>query len=112
MIGGMIGGMKDLTNVISKFLAMGMSLPEAIKRSTSNPARVINRNELGNLSVGAEADVAIFSLKKGDFGFIDIRNVVFKGKQKLEAEVTIRAGKVMWDLNGIAAKTYDAKSQN
>jgi dihydroorotase len=108
----MNGGMKDLANVISKFLAMGMSLPEAIKRSTSNPASVINRKELGNLSVGAEADVAIFSLKQGDFGFIDIRNVVLKGRQKLEAEVTIRAGKVMWDLNGIAAKTYDPKGEN
>jgi dihydroorotase len=108
----MNGGMKGLANVISKFLAMGMSLQDAITRSTWNPANVINRKELGNLSPGADADVAVFNLRKGDFGFIDVRNVQYKGKQKLEAELTIRAGKVVWDLNGIAAKPYDPKGQN
>ncbi|HUQ65686.1 MAG TPA: amidohydrolase/deacetylase family metallohydrolase [Flavitalea sp.] len=108
----MNGGMKDLSNVISKFLAMGMTLQDAIARSTWNPAMVINRKELGNLSPGTEADVAVFNLRKGDFGFTDIRNIQFKGKEKLEAELTIRAGKVVWDLNGIAAKPYDPKGQN
>jgi dihydroorotase len=108
----MNGGMKNLANVISKFLAMGMSLHDAITRSTVNPASVIKRPELGTLSVGSEADVAVFSLKKGDFGFTDIRNVQFKGKQNLEAELTIRAGKVVWDLNGIAATAYDPKGEN
>jgi dihydroorotase len=108
----MNGGMKDLANVISKFLAMGMSLQDAITRSTWNPANVINRKELGNLSPGTDADVAVFNLRKGDFGFTDVRNVQYKGKQKLEAELTIRAGKVVWDLNGIAAKPYDPKGQN
>jgi dihydroorotase len=108
----MNGGMKDLTNVISKFLAMGMSLPDVILRSTWNPATVINRKELGNLSPGTEADVAVFNLRNGDSGYIDIRNVALKAKQKLEAELTIRAGKVVWDLNGIAATPYDSKGAN
>jgi dihydroorotase len=108
----MNGGMKDLTNVISKFLAIGMSLRDAITRATWNPANVINRKELGNLGAGTEADVAVFSLMQGDFGFIDIRNIQYKGKQKLQAELTIRAGKIVWDLNGIAATPYDVKAQN
>ena len=111
-IQSMNGGMKDLANVISKFLAMGMKLSDAIARATWNPANVINRKELGHLSVGAEADVAVFTLRKGDFGFIDIRNVQYKGTQKLEAELTVRGGKVVWDLNGIAATPYDPKAQN
>jgi dihydroorotase len=108
----MNGGMKDLANVISKFLAMGMSLQDAIARATWMPANVINRKELGNLSPGTDADVAVFNLRTGDFGYIDIRNVVLRGKQKLEAELTIRAGKIVWDLNGLAAKPYDPKGQN
>jgi dihydroorotase len=76
------------------------------------PANVINRKELGNLSPGTDADVAVFNLRTGDFGFIDIRNVVLKAKQKLETELTIRAGKVVWDLNGLAARPYDPKGQN
>ncbi len=108
----MNGGMKDLANVMSKFLAMGMTIQEVVKRTTVNPANVINRKELGNLSVGSEADVAILNIAKGDYGFIDIRNVQLKAKQRLEVELTIRAGKVVWDLNGIAAKPYDPKGTN
>jgi dihydroorotase len=108
-IQSMNGGMKDLSNVLSKFMALGMTLQEVIARSTSAPAAVINRKELGTLSVGSEADVAVFSLRKGDFGFTDVRATRFKGTQKLETELTIRAGKVVWDLNGISAQAWDAK---
>jgi dihydroorotase len=105
----MNGGMKDLTNVLSKFLTMGMSVQDVIARATWAPAKVINRKELGHLSVGAEADIAVFNLRKGDFGFLDVRGTKLKGTQKLEAELTIRAGKIVWDLNGVSAPVWDAK---
>lgn len=105
----MNGGMKDLSNVLSKFMAMGMSLQDVIARATWAPANVINRKELGHLTVGSEADVAVFTVRKGDFGFIDIRGTRLKGTQKLEAELTIRAGKIVWDLNGISTPPWDAK---
>ena len=110
-IQSMNGGMKDLTNVISKFLNMGMTVQDAIARTTVNPARVINRTELGTLSAGAEADVAVFNLRKGDFGFLDVRGNKLSGKQKLEAQLTIRAGRIVWDLNGTAATEWDAESK-
>lgn len=102
----MNSGMKDLTNVISKCMALGISLPDAIARATWSPAKVIHREDLGHLSVGAEADVAIFNLRKGDFGFLDVAGIRLKGDKKLEAELTLRAGKVVWDLNGISAKNF------
>jgi dihydroorotase len=102
-IGSMNGGMKDMANLMSKFLNLGLSIRDVILRSTWNPAKVINHPELGNLSVGSEADIAIFSLRKGDFGFTDIGEEKIKGTQKLEAEMTIRAGKIVWDLNGLGA---------
>jgi dihydroorotase len=105
----MNGGMKDLANVLSKFIAMGMTVQDAVYRATWSPANVINRKDLGHLSVGSDADVAIFALRKGDFGFMDVRGTKLKGTQKLEAEVTIRAGKIVWDLNGLSAPVWDAK---
>jgi len=107
--GSMNGGMKDMANLMSKFMAMGLSLQDVIMRSTWNPAKVINRPELGNLSVGSEADVAVFNLRKGDFGFTDVRARKLKGTQRLETELTIRAGRVVWDLNGIASPMWDEK---
>jgi dihydroorotase len=105
----MNGGMKGLDNVISKFLNIGMSLPDAILRATWNPAQVIKRPDLGTLSVGSEADVAVFNLRKGDFGFLDARRTKLKGDKKLEAELTIRAGKIVWDLNGISAAGWESE---
>jgi len=102
----MNAGMKDLSNVLSKFMALGASLPDAISRATWAPAQVIGRPDLGNLSVGAEADVAVFKLREGDFGFLDVRRLKVKGKKKLETELTLRAGKVVWDLNGLASEDF------
>lgn len=103
----MNGGMKDMSNVLSKFLNIGMTLQEVIARATVNPASVINRPDLGNLTVGSDADIAVFNMRKGDFGFMDIRKTKVKGTQKLEIELTIRAGKVVWDLNGISAPSWE-----
>ncbi|MBW7891489.1 MAG: amidohydrolase/deacetylase family metallohydrolase [Chitinophagaceae bacterium] len=103
----MNGGFKDMANLMSKFLNMGMPLKEVILRATWNPATVIKRQDLGSLSVGSEADVAVFNLRKGDFGFLDVRRLKVKGTQKLEAELTIRAGRIVWDLNGISAQLYE-----
>jgi dihydroorotase len=105
----MNGGMKDLSNVLSKFMAMGMSLQDAILRATWNPAQVIGRPELGHLSVGAEADVAVFNLREGDFGFVDVRRTTLQGTKKLETELTLRAGKVVWDLNGISMPAWETE---
>jgi len=101
--GNMNAGMKDMNNIMSKFLNMGMTLNDVILKSTWNPAQYIKRPELGHLSVGSEADIAVLSLKKGDFGYIDSHGFVMKGAQKLETELTIRAGKIVWDLNGRGA---------
>jgi len=102
-------GMKDMANILSKFMSMGMSLQDVILRSTWNPAKEIKREELGNLSVGSEADVAVFNLRKGDFGYVDSHGFKLKGTQKLEAELTIRAGRIVWDLNGISSGIWNVK---
>jgi len=106
-VGNMNAGMKDMNNIMSKFLNMGMSLNDVILKSTWNPAQYIQRPELGHLSIGSEADIAVLNLKNGDFGFIDSHGFVLKGSQKLETELTIRAGKIEWDLNGRGATKLD-----
>jgi dihydroorotase len=99
-------GMKDISNIMSKFMMMGMSVQDVILRTTWNPANVIQRTDLGNLSEGSVADVAVFNLMEGDFGYLDARGFRIEGTQKLVAELTIRAGNVAWDLNGIAAPAW------
>ncbi len=104
--GSMNAGMKDILNVMSKFLNLGMTLPDVIKANTSRAAAVIKRPDLGHLGAGAEADIAVLNLRKGTFGFIDTAGGRFVGTQKLECELTVRGGQVVWDLNGIASAMW------
>jgi len=101
-INSMNSGMKDMTNLMSKFLAMGMPLKEVVARATWNPAREIKRDDLGHLGVGAVADVAVLSVDIGKFGYTDVDGGKLEGIQRLQAELTVRAGNVVWDLNGIS----------
>lgn len=100
--GSMNAGMKDQLNVMTKFLNMGMSLQQVIQASTWNPAKVIHQEDLGHLTAGVGADIAIFSLRKGKFGFIDSSGYKMDGDQMLDCELTIRDGVVVYDLNGIS----------
>jgi dihydroorotase len=104
--GSMNGGMKDMTNVMSKLLNIGMTLNEVITCSTWNPAKEINRQQLGHLSVGAVADVTLLSLEKGTFGFVDVGGNKIVGDKKLTCQMTMLNGDIMWDLNGLAATLY------
>src|SRR5687768_18483257 len=79
-------------------------------RSTWNPARQIKRTDLGHLDIGGPADLAVVSLKKGEFGFIDVGGGKMTGSQKLECELTVRDGRVVWDLNGIAAPPWEKQT--
>lgn len=102
----MNAGMKDLLNVMSKYMAMGMTKEDVLRRATWAPAKAIKREDLGNLSVGAVADIAVLSLREGNFGFMDAGGNKIEGHQKFEVELTVRAGKIVWDLNGISAQKF------
>ena len=107
-IGSMNGAMQTMLTTMSKFLNMGMTLDDVVLRSTWHPARQIKREELGNLSVGTPADIAVLRLQKGDFGFVDVNGARMQGTQKLDGELTTRDGKVVWDLNGRSRSDWKA----
>jgi dihydroorotase len=106
-ISSMNAGMKNMLNVMSKFLNIGMTLDDVIARATWNPSREIHREEFGNLSVDAPADVAVLRLEQGTFGFVDVNGARMNGTQKLACELTIRDGKVVYDLNGMTREDWD-----
>lgn len=101
-IGSMNTSMKNILDIMSKFLLMGMDMQSVIKATTWAPAQAIKRPELGSLTKGNEADVAILSMRNGKFGFYDKNGYRMEGDQKFECEMTIRAGRIVYDLNGIA----------
>ncbi len=105
-IGSMNSGMKDMLNLMSKFLNMGISLQDVIRDSTYNPAKEIKHPELGTLSVGSDADITVLRLERGHFGFVDSSGARMNGDRKLVCELTVRDGQIVWDLNGLAAEDW------
>ena len=101
-ITSMNGAMKNQLTCMDKLLALGMDLKSVINASTWKPAQIIKRTELGHLTVGTEADIAILSIRTGKFGLFDTRGAKMETDKKLECEMTIRAGRIVYDLNGIA----------
>jgi dihydroorotase len=100
--GNIHGVVVDMQTTMSKLLNLGMPLQEVIYRSTVTPAREIGHPELGNLTVGAEADVAVFKLLTGEFSYVDCGRAKIYADRKLECAMTLRAGKIVFDPTGLS----------
>jgi dihydroorotase len=98
------GSMHDMVAVLSKLVALGMKVPDLVRRSTVAPADAIGRPELGRLAVGSVADVALFSIEEGRFEFADVKGARIEGTRQLACELTLREGKVLWDRRDRASK--------
>jgi dihydroorotase len=100
------GPVASMLDTMSKCLAMGMPLQEVIYRSTVTPAQAIRRPELGTLTVGAVADVAVLECLKGDFAYRDCGYGKIEGKDRLQCRMTIRNGRVAWDRDALTAPLW------
>jgi dihydroorotase len=107
-VGSMNNGMKDMLSVADHMMTLGETVPQVIAEMTSHPAHEIKQEQLGNLSVGSGADVAVLSVETGTFGFMDMYNTKMMGTKKLVCQLTLRDGKVVYDLNGLSSDMWDA----
>jgi dihydroorotase len=105
-------GMLDMTTTMSKFLVLGMPLYEVIRTSTVNPAQEIGHPELGHLSVGAVADMAVLNQMEGSFGYADSFGGRISGDKRLHCELTVMDGQVVYDWNGRTGVDYAELGDN
>jgi dihydroorotase len=104
--GSMNGSMMDMPTTMSKLLALGVPLAEVVRESTDTPAKLIGHPELGHLSIGAVADIAVWNLQRGDFGFADFAGGGVRSKERLICEMTLKDGKIAWDWNARDTRDY------
>ena len=87
---------QDLPTTMSKFLALGLSLPQVVERTTMNPAHVLGLDgALGTLAPGAEADITLLEVEAGTFTFQDVQGHSLPGKQRLRPHTVIKGGAVV-----------------
>lgn len=88
------GPVYDLPTTMSKLLHLGMSFDEVLRCTTTNPAQVINRIEgLGNIEVGAPADLALLAVEDGEFQLVDSQKNAVTAKQRIVSRLTLCRGK-------------------
>ena len=81
---------------MAKFLAIGYTLADVVRMTTTNAARALGRAEnLGAIAVGREADLSIFDIVSGQWRFLDTVGQVFTGEQALVPVHTIRGGELI-----------------
>jgi dihydroorotase len=112
--GNVYGAVVDMLTTMNKIHNLGVPLPRVIEMSTTAPAREINHPELGALSPGSDADVAVFTLNEGDYSYIDCSRFRFDGTSKLTCDMTIRSGEIVYNPAGIGQPdwTTDPGIQN
>jgi dihydroorotase len=104
--GSINSAMRDLPNVMSKLLNLKVPFDDLVAMTSWRPAQVLKRPQLGHLDAGAEADVAILAIEKGQFAFLDSAGARFNGSQRIICELTLRKGRVVWDLNARAGQDW------
>lgn len=87
----------NLANVMSKFLCLGVPLEDVIRRTTVYPAQMLHRPELGTLSVGSTADIAVFEMLKGKFAFRGSGGGKIVGDKRLQCVMTLFGGQIVYD---------------
>ena len=109
-----IGSALSMTNIMSKFLCLGISLEDVIRLSTIEPARIIKHPELGSLSVGNTADIAVLEVLKGEFHYTDCSpgsdltgGGKIRGDRKIQCVMTLFAGEVVFDPTGLTYRYWE-----
>jgi dihydroorotase len=105
--GNVAGVVIDMLTCMNKLLVLGVPLESVIARSTVAPAKEINRPELGTLSVGGPADIAVLALDEGSYTYVDCERTTFTGNQRLRCEMTVYAGEVVYNPNGRGLTTWE-----
>jgi dihydroorotase len=106
-MGNIHGSVISMLDTMSKCLVMGMSLQDVIYRSTVTPAQAIGRPELGSLSVGSEADVAVLRHEKGEYSYRDCGYGRMDGEDRLSCVLTLRKGNVVWDRDARTTPNWE-----
>jgi dihydroorotase len=86
----------SLCGAISKLLALGLNLTDAIASVTVNPSRVLKATaDIGTLKVDSIADITILELVEGEWLFFDSLEEKIIAKEKLIPVGVVRSGKLI-----------------
>ncbi|MTH47886.1 amidohydrolase/deacetylase family metallohydrolase [Intestinirhabdus alba] len=101
------GPVHSLANVMAKFLAIGMTLPQVIACVTSHAAAALNLKSKGRLLPGLDADLTLFTLKPQPAVLVDAEHNTLQANTLLVPLAAIRAGRGYMTEQGSAEHAFN-----
>ena len=101
------GPVRSLALVMSKFLAIGMSLPQVIECVTAAAADGLRLKHKGRLAVGFDADLTLFTVEHAPTLLVDAEKESLQADNILVPLAAIRAGKGYLTEQGIAENAFN-----
>jgi dihydroorotase len=92
---GRLNTVHSMTEIMTRFLGLGFTLPQVVTMSTANPAKAIGAEQrLGSLAVGRQADVSVLDLQEGDWVVYDILGSGLRVNRAFTPHLTVKKGRV------------------
>ena len=92
---GRLNTVHSMTEIMTRFLGLGFTVPQVVTMSTTNPATAIGAEQrIGKLEVGRQADVSVLELRDGDWVVYDILGTGLRVKQAFAPHLTLKKGRV------------------
>jgi dihydroorotase len=92
----------DNMETMSKFLYLGMELPDLVRAVTATPAKALGRPDLADLSVGSAGDATVMRIQEGRFTFTDVMNQTRQGRQRFALDSMVVGGALWHTADGQA----------
>ena len=92
---GRLNTVHSMTEIMTRFLGLGFTLPEVVTMSTANPARAIGaEHRLGSLAGGRQADISVLEMQEGDWIVYDVLGAGLRVDRALAPHLTVKRGAV------------------
>ena len=92
---GRLNTVHSMTEIMTRFLGLGFTLPQVVTMSTANPAKAIGaEGRIGSLAVGRQADISVLDLQQGDWVVYDILGSGLRVNRAFTPHLTVKRGRV------------------
>ena len=92
---GRLNTVHSMTEMMTRFLGLGFTLPQVVTMCTANPARAIGAaHRLGSLTIGRQADISVLEIREGDWTVYDVLRASLRVTRAVVPFVTVKRGRV------------------
>jgi len=92
---GRLHTVHSMTEILTRFLGLGFTLPQVVTMCTSNPAKAIGvADRLGTLAVGRQADISVLEIRDGNWVVHDVLGAGLAVTRAVVPFLTVKRGTV------------------